>query len=98
MAAPQCFFEPERLGRRAMRRQMDQCSRPETVQTPRTDNEARREALKRFGRYAAVAPAAMLLLDPGSGHTYPSPNDNSQGHNKKNKNKKNKNKKRAETF
>ena len=30
--------------------------------------EARREALKRFSRYAAAAPAAMLLLEPHQGH------------------------------
>jgi hypothetical protein len=59
---------------------MDQYSGPETVQTPRTDGEARREALKRFVRYAAVASAAMLLLDPRSGHTYEQNND-SQGQN-----------------
>jgi hypothetical protein len=27
-------------------------------------NESRREALMRFGRYAAIAPATMLLLEP----------------------------------
>jgi len=27
-------------------------------------NQSRREALKRFGRYAAAAPTAMLLLQP----------------------------------
>lgn len=30
--------------------------------------EDRREALKRFGRYAAAAPTAMLLLEPQRGH------------------------------
>jgi hypothetical protein len=50
---------------------MDQYSGPETVEAARTDNEARREALKKFGRHAAVAPAVMLLLDPRSGHAYP---------------------------
>jgi hypothetical protein len=54
---------------------MDQCSAPGTAQNAHTDNEARREALKRFSRYAAVAPAVMLLLDPRSGHAYPG-----QGH------------------
>jgi hypothetical protein len=29
--------------------------------------EARREVLKRFGRYAAAAPTAMLLLAPREG-------------------------------
>lgn len=28
----------------------------------------RREALKTFGRYAAVAPTAMILLTPREGH------------------------------
>jgi len=28
--------------------------------------EGRREALKKFGRYAAVAPTTILLLDPRS--------------------------------
>ena len=32
--------------------------------------ETRREALKRFGRYAAIAPTTMLLLDPRQGHAY----------------------------
>jgi hypothetical protein len=32
-------------------------------------SEARREALKTFGRYAAAAPTAMLLLGPRLGHT-----------------------------
>lgn len=27
-------------------------------------NRSRREALKRFGRYAAAAPTAMVLLEP----------------------------------
>ena len=30
--------------------------------------EARRAALKRFGRYAAAAPAAMVLLDAHDSH------------------------------
>lgn len=30
--------------------------------------EARRAALKRFGRYAAAAPAAMVLLDAHESH------------------------------
>lgn len=29
---------------------------------------SRREALKNFGRYAAVAPAAMVLLEPRASH------------------------------
>jgi hypothetical protein len=35
--------------------------------------EARREALKRFGRYAAVAPTAMLLLLPRRGEARHTP-------------------------
>jgi hypothetical protein len=35
------------------------------------NDESRREALKTFGRYAAAAPAAMLLLDPRSGQADP---------------------------
>jgi hypothetical protein len=31
-------------------------------------NQSRREALKRFGRYAAAAPTAMVLLQPREGH------------------------------
>jgi hypothetical protein len=31
-------------------------------------SHSRREALKRFGRYAAAAPTAMVLLDPREGH------------------------------
>jgi hypothetical protein len=31
-------------------------------------NQSRREALKRFGRYAAAAPTAMILLQPREGH------------------------------
>jgi hypothetical protein len=30
--------------------------------------QSRREALKRFGRYAAAAPTAMVLLEPREGH------------------------------
>lgn len=33
-------------------------------QTNGVEDEARREALKRFGRYALVAPTAMLLIAP----------------------------------
>ena len=31
-------------------------------------DQSRREALKRFGRYAAAAPTAMVLLQPREGH------------------------------
>lgn len=30
-------------------------------------NQSRREALRRFGRYAAAAPTAMILLEPREG-------------------------------
>ena len=33
-----------------------------------TPDESRRDALKRFGRYAAAAPAVMVLLEPREGH------------------------------
>lgn len=32
--------------------------------------ESRREALKKFGRYAAVAPTTVLLLDPRSASAF----------------------------
>jgi hypothetical protein len=31
-------------------------------------DQSRREALKRFGRYAAAAPTAMVLLEPRESH------------------------------
>jgi hypothetical protein len=31
-------------------------------------SQSRREALKKFGRYAAAAPTAMVLLEPREGH------------------------------
>jgi hypothetical protein len=31
-------------------------------------SQTRREALKRFGRYAAAAPTVMVLLQPSVGH------------------------------
>ena len=34
-------------------------------------SESRREALKSFGRYAAVAPTAMVLLQPRQGAAKP---------------------------
>lgn len=34
------------------------------------EDSSRREVLKRFGRYAAAAPAAMLLLGPRSGRAH----------------------------
>jgi hypothetical protein len=36
------------------------------------DQEARRDALKRLGRYAAAAPTVMLLLAPRAGQARPS--------------------------
>jgi hypothetical protein len=33
-----------------------------------TTTQSRRETLKRFGRYAAVAPTAMMLLQPLESH------------------------------
>ena len=44
--------------------------------TDRGDGESRRTALKRFGRYAAAAPAAIVLLDPRTGHALGSKNKN----------------------
>jgi hypothetical protein len=41
------------------------------AQRAQIDNEARREVLKRFGRYAAAAPTVMLLLAPRSGNSKP---------------------------
>ena len=31
-------------------------------------SQSRREALKKFGRYAAAAPTVMVLLEPREGH------------------------------
>ncbi len=31
-------------------------------------SQQRREALKKFGRYAALAPTVMVLLEPSEGH------------------------------
>ena len=31
-------------------------------------SQSRRQALKKFGRYAAVAPTVMVLLEPSEGH------------------------------
>ena len=36
-----------------------------------SEDESRRDALKRFGRYAAAAPTAMLLLEPHQAHAAP---------------------------
>jgi hypothetical protein len=52
-------------------------------------SEARREVLKKFGRYAAVAPTAMLLLEPRQSHAGPDDKDKKD----KDKDKKNKDKK-----
>jgi hypothetical protein len=40
---------------------------------PATKDETRREALKRFGRYASAAPAAMVLLQSRRGEAAPPP-------------------------
>ncbi len=40
----------------------------DTAQAGTDAGEARRAALKRFGRYAAAAPAAMVLLDAHDSH------------------------------
>jgi hypothetical protein len=34
-------------------------------------DDSRREALKRFARYAAVAPTTMILLQPSESHAGP---------------------------
>jgi hypothetical protein len=44
---------------------------PSEEQAGRPASEARREALKRFGRYAAVAPTVMILLAGRQGHAAP---------------------------
>ena len=43
------------------------------------EDGTRREALKRFGRYAAAAPTAMLLLDPRRAHAANSGRRNGNG-------------------
>jgi hypothetical protein len=44
-------------------------TKPEgTLEAHAPINQSRREALKRFGRYAAAAPAAMILLQAREGH------------------------------
>lgn len=47
------------------------------------EDEFRREALKRFGRYAAAAPTAMLLLTPRQGDAHHKDWHNPPGHAKK---------------
>jgi hypothetical protein len=42
---------------------------PQEISIPEiATSHSRREALKRFGRYAAAAPAVMVLLEPSVGH------------------------------
>ena len=51
--------------------QTDVMMRPMETETSATEvetRESRREALKRFAQYAAVAPSAMVLLEPREGH------------------------------
>jgi hypothetical protein len=43
-------------------------SMPEVSAAGAGSNESRREALKRFGRYAAAAPSVMVLLQPHESH------------------------------
>lgn len=38
--------------------------------TTATEDRSRRDVLKRFGRYAAAAPAAMLILGPRPGQAH----------------------------
>lgn len=40
----------------------------ETSEAHAPTNQSRREALKRFGRYAAAGPTAMILLQPRESH------------------------------
>jgi hypothetical protein len=40
----------------------------ETLGAETATSQSRREALKKFGRYAAAAPAAMILLQPSVSH------------------------------
>ena len=40
----------------------------ETSVAPAATPQSRRQALQRFGRYAAAAPSAMILLQPSEGH------------------------------
>jgi len=47
------------------------------------ENEFRREALKKFGRYAAAAPTAMLLLTPRQGDAHHKAWHNPPGHAKR---------------
>jgi hypothetical protein len=39
-----------------------------TIKLEETFNQGRREALKKFGRYAAAVPTAMILLQPDVSH------------------------------
>jgi hypothetical protein len=51
-------------------------------ETPKQDDAretARREALKRFGQFAAIAPATMILLAPHHSHAGPPPGKGPQG-------------------
>ena len=41
---------------------------PEMSVADSPTDQSRREALKRFGRYAAAAPAVIVLLQPSVGH------------------------------
>jgi hypothetical protein len=48
-------------------------SKPSGVSADAATYLGRREALKRFGRYAAVAPTTMLLLSPRSAGAHHKP-------------------------
>jgi hypothetical protein len=41
------------------------------IAAPDGINDSRREALKRFARYAAAAPTTMILLQPSESHAGP---------------------------
>jgi hypothetical protein len=47
---------------------MKSTSSDQTLVPHVASGQSRREALKRFGRYAAAAPTAMVLLEPREGH------------------------------
>ena len=50
---------------------MSMTKQGETLRADTTTHQSRREALKKFGRYAAAVPTAMILLQPGVSHADP---------------------------
>ena len=58
--------------------------------------ESRREALRKFGRYAAIAPMTMVLLQPREGQAKPKSKKNNNGAKGKDKAKDKKNDKRLD--